>query len=261
MKYLGETFDVHCGGVDNIFPHHENEIAQSESAHRQAVRPPLAALRAPDRRRPEDVEVARQLLHPEGPARARGATRGRSATCCSRCTTGRSSTSPSRRWRRRGAALCARRRPALPAADARPRRRASGGDAGGAGGDAARGVRGGARRRPQHLGARWARCSSSSRRSTWRSTRGALGERRPRAGARGARRRRPRARRARPGRVAARRADAAPATPTSSRLIAEREAARKGRDFARADEIREQLAARGRRARGHRRRHALEAGA
>jgi cysteinyl-tRNA synthetase len=32
MKYLGETFDVHCGGVDNMFPHHENEIAQSESA-------------------------------------------------------------------------------------------------------------------------------------------------------------------------------------------------------------------------------------
>jgi cysteinyl-tRNA synthetase len=32
MKYLGETLDIHCGGVDNIFPHHENEIAQSESA-------------------------------------------------------------------------------------------------------------------------------------------------------------------------------------------------------------------------------------
>jgi cysteinyl-tRNA synthetase len=32
MKYLGETFDLHCGGVDLIFPHHENEIAQSESA-------------------------------------------------------------------------------------------------------------------------------------------------------------------------------------------------------------------------------------
>ena len=29
-KYLGETFDIHCGGVDLIFPHHENEIAQSE---------------------------------------------------------------------------------------------------------------------------------------------------------------------------------------------------------------------------------------
>jgi cysteinyl-tRNA synthetase len=32
MKCLGETFDLHCGGVDLIFPHHENEIAQSESA-------------------------------------------------------------------------------------------------------------------------------------------------------------------------------------------------------------------------------------
>jgi cysteinyl-tRNA synthetase len=31
MAELGETFDIHCGGVDNIFPHHENEIAQSES--------------------------------------------------------------------------------------------------------------------------------------------------------------------------------------------------------------------------------------
>lgn len=30
-KYLGDTFDIHTGGVDNIFPHHENEIAQSES--------------------------------------------------------------------------------------------------------------------------------------------------------------------------------------------------------------------------------------
>jgi cysteinyl-tRNA synthetase len=32
MKYLGQTFDFHCGGVDLIFPHHENELAQSESA-------------------------------------------------------------------------------------------------------------------------------------------------------------------------------------------------------------------------------------
>jgi cysteinyl-tRNA synthetase len=32
MKYLGESFDIHCGGVDLIFPHHENEIAQSEGA-------------------------------------------------------------------------------------------------------------------------------------------------------------------------------------------------------------------------------------
>jgi len=32
MKLLGPSIDIHCGGVDNIFPHHENEIAQSEGA-------------------------------------------------------------------------------------------------------------------------------------------------------------------------------------------------------------------------------------
>jgi cysteinyl-tRNA synthetase len=32
MALLGESFDIHAGGVDNIFPHHENEIAQSEGA-------------------------------------------------------------------------------------------------------------------------------------------------------------------------------------------------------------------------------------
>ncbi|MCL4375925.1 cysteine--tRNA ligase, partial [Candidatus Parvarchaeota archaeon] len=35
MKYLGKTIDVHCGAVDLIFPHHENEIAQSESYSKQ----------------------------------------------------------------------------------------------------------------------------------------------------------------------------------------------------------------------------------
>ncbi len=32
MRYLGETLDIHCGGIDLIFPHHEDEIAQSEGA-------------------------------------------------------------------------------------------------------------------------------------------------------------------------------------------------------------------------------------
>jgi cysteinyl-tRNA synthetase len=32
MEYLGETFDIHAGGIDLVFPHHENEIAQSEGA-------------------------------------------------------------------------------------------------------------------------------------------------------------------------------------------------------------------------------------
>ena len=33
MKYLGETFDIHGGGIENVFPHHECEIAQSETAN------------------------------------------------------------------------------------------------------------------------------------------------------------------------------------------------------------------------------------
>ena len=32
MRYLGETIDIHCGGQDLLFPHHENEVAQSEGA-------------------------------------------------------------------------------------------------------------------------------------------------------------------------------------------------------------------------------------
>ncbi len=32
IKYLGQTIDIHTGGIDNIFPHHQNEIAQSEAA-------------------------------------------------------------------------------------------------------------------------------------------------------------------------------------------------------------------------------------
>ncbi|MBQ7177797.1 MAG: cysteine--tRNA ligase [Victivallales bacterium] len=32
-KYLGKTFDIHCGGIDNMFPHHADEIAQSEAAN------------------------------------------------------------------------------------------------------------------------------------------------------------------------------------------------------------------------------------
>ena len=32
-KYLGTDFDIHCGGMGLIFPHHENEIAQSEAAN------------------------------------------------------------------------------------------------------------------------------------------------------------------------------------------------------------------------------------
>jgi cysteinyl-tRNA synthetase len=36
MRYLGGTFDIHCGGTDNIYPHHDNEIAQSMAANGKA---------------------------------------------------------------------------------------------------------------------------------------------------------------------------------------------------------------------------------
>jgi cysteinyl-tRNA synthetase len=37
LKHLGETFDIHGGGIDLVFPHHENEVAQSRCAHGTAV--------------------------------------------------------------------------------------------------------------------------------------------------------------------------------------------------------------------------------
>lgn len=45
MKYLGETLDIHCGGKDLVFPHHENEIAQSEGATGKPFVPLLDAQR------------------------------------------------------------------------------------------------------------------------------------------------------------------------------------------------------------------------
>ena len=64
-EYLGETFDIHGGGIDLVFPHHENEIAQSEGAHHAH---PLATLLAAQRlsagRRREDVQVAWAISSP-----------------------------------------------------------------------------------------------------------------------------------------------------------------------------------------------------
>ena len=63
--HLGETIDIHAGGIDLQFPHHENEIAQSECAHGGThLRALLAAQRHAQFRRREDVEVGRQ--HREG---------------------------------------------------------------------------------------------------------------------------------------------------------------------------------------------------
>ncbi len=60
---LGPEIDIHCGGVDNIFPHHEAEIAQSECVNGEEVRPLLAALRTPHGRGAEDGEERWELLH------------------------------------------------------------------------------------------------------------------------------------------------------------------------------------------------------
>ena len=63
LKLLGERVDVHTGGVDLIFPHHENEIAQSEGAIGHPWVGALGARRVPDGRRREDVQEPGQLLH------------------------------------------------------------------------------------------------------------------------------------------------------------------------------------------------------
>ena len=74
-EHLGETIDIHGGGSDLIFPHHECEIAQTEACHRQALRALLGAQRLRESRRREDVEVAGQhAVHPRAgeAARSRG---------------------------------------------------------------------------------------------------------------------------------------------------------------------------------------------
>ena len=83
-KHLGETFDIHGGGIDLVFPHHENEIAQSRCAfHTPVMANYLDAQRLPAGRRREDVEVARQLRHDPGTVRWNwpGDVTA-SATCC-----------------------------------------------------------------------------------------------------------------------------------------------------------------------------------
>ena len=73
--------------IDLIFPHHENEIAQSEGATKQPFVAVLGARRTSVRRKREDVEVARQRLHAARRARAEATGRRRCATCCCRRTT------------------------------------------------------------------------------------------------------------------------------------------------------------------------------
>ena len=72
MAALGPSFDIHTGGVDLIFPHHEDEIAQSEAATGQPLRRDLAALRPPAAGRQQDGQVDRQHRARRRAARGRG---------------------------------------------------------------------------------------------------------------------------------------------------------------------------------------------
>ena len=81
-RYLGETFDIHGGGDDLIFPHHECEIAQSEAASGETFARYWLHNGMVNMRRGEDVEVARQ--HARRSATWWSATtRPRSACSCS----------------------------------------------------------------------------------------------------------------------------------------------------------------------------------
>ena len=78
--YFGDEFELHTGGVDNVFPHHEDEIAQSAALSGHDPAAALGARRAPADERPEDGQVGGQLRADHRPRRQRASTRWPSAT-------------------------------------------------------------------------------------------------------------------------------------------------------------------------------------
>ena len=102
-RYLGAEFDIHGGGLDLVFPHHENEIAQSRAAGDGFARYWLHNGWVTTRRR-EDEQVAGQLAAGRR-GRASGFVRSSCATTWPRRTTARRSSSPRTRWTRRRSAF------------------------------------------------------------------------------------------------------------------------------------------------------------
>ena len=87
IKYLGETLDIHAGGVDLIFPHHENEIAQSESL---TGKPFARFWLHAEFLMVEGQKMSKSLgnyYHAARPAGEGLCARRRSATCWRRCRT------------------------------------------------------------------------------------------------------------------------------------------------------------------------------
>ena len=80
-KYLGQPFDIHGGGRDLMFPHHENEIAQSEGAFGLPLARYWMHNGLSDRERRKNVEVVRQLLYDRGDS-----TGARSGCACVSCS-------------------------------------------------------------------------------------------------------------------------------------------------------------------------------
>ena len=103
-KLLGETFDIHGGGLDLVFPHHENEIAQSECCHGKPMAKywlhnglMQASERGGQGGRPQHPARPKAIWPPRRPARsASRRARPRSARCSSSSPARRSASSSSR---------------------------------------------------------------------------------------------------------------------------------------------------------------------
>ena len=96
MTHLGESFDIHTGGVDLIFPHHEDEIAQSEAATgKPFVR---TWLHCAHLQMGGEKMAKSPATSPASPTCSTPASRrARCAMCSSRSTTGRRSTTATSR--------------------------------------------------------------------------------------------------------------------------------------------------------------------
>ncbi len=90
MKYLGDTLDIHAGGVDLIFPHHENEIAQSEAITRKPFARFWLHSEFLNVESQKMAKSAGNFYHAARPAWPRAISRKWCAICSRRCPIARS---------------------------------------------------------------------------------------------------------------------------------------------------------------------------
>ena len=102
MRYLGERFDIHTGGIDNVFPHHEDEIAQSAPLVGGPPANHLGPRRVPAHVGAEDGQVRGQLPAGDGARRSRHRAAGVAVPRVDRRGTATSSTTPTPRSPGRG---------------------------------------------------------------------------------------------------------------------------------------------------------------